>query len=521
MANFAENISNMPMQKKVALMVGAAVTIALLVMVFAWSQKVEYSLLFSNLSAEDSGQIAQKLQELKVPFKATEGGIMVPKEKVYELRMTLAASGLPQGGSVGFELFDKVEFGTTDFVQKLNYRRALQGELARSISALTEVERTRVHIAIPERSLFQSDKYKPKASVLVKLRPGRKLSEDRVQGIVHLVSSSVEGMDTRDVSVVDSTGSMLTKPADDSMGLSSTQLDYQKTVEKELQDRILSILEPVVGQGKVKAQVAATIDFTRREQTEEKYDPESQVVRSEQRSNEKSDSSGKGGVPGVSSNMPEKTATAQPSANSSNSASQNETINYEITKVVSHTTDAAAQVKRITVAVLVDGAYDKKTGTYVPRKDEDIRSYENLVKKAIGFSLERNDEISVANMAFDVVSEEIPEVKRDYVALAMQSIKYLAPFIVVVLFFLMVIRPLMRSVTGGGEAEEAAARYQALSGGGGGAVGMQLAGEAQLPELESDSVKVGGVKGQVLDWVEKNPKKAADLVRGWLDDKSK
>ena len=313
MANLTETITNLPPRKKGALLGALALAVVALVLVFAWAERPEYSLLFTNLSAEDSGQIAQKLQELKVPYKATEGGIMVPKEKVYELRMQLAAAGLPQGGSVGFELFDKVEFGTTDFVQKLNYRRALQGELQRTISSLAEVDRARVQVSIPERSLFQADKYKPKASVLVKLRAGRRLSDDSVQGIVHLVSSSVEGMDPRDVTVVDSNGAMLTKVADDSIGLSSTQLDYQKTVEKELQDRIVSILEPVIGQGKVKAQVAAAIDFTHRESTEEKYDPEGQVVRSEQRSTEKFESTGRGGVPGVSSNVPEKTATAQPS----------------------------------------------------------------------------------------------------------------------------------------------------------------------------------------------------------------
>lgn len=520
MANINETIAEWPTRKKAVLFGAVTVTIAMVVLLFSWSQRPEYSLLFSNLSAEDSGQIAQKLQELKVPFKATEGGIMVPKDKVYELRMTMAASGLPQGGAVGFELFDKVEFGTTEFVQKLNYRRALQGELGRSVSSLAEVERARVHISIPERSLFQSDKFRPKASVLVKLRAGRKLSDDRVQGIVHLVSSSVEGMDTKDVSVVDSTGTMLTRMSDESgVGLSSTQLDYQKTVEKEYEERIIAILEPVVGAGKVKAQVAATLDFTQRESTEEKFDPEGQVVRSEQRGNEKSDSSGRGGVPGVTSNIPDKASNAQPSASSSNSASQNEVINYEISKVVSHTTNAAAQLKRLTAAVLVDGAYDKTSGNYSPRKDEDVRNYENLVKKAIGFQLERNDEVSVTNMPFEVAVEEMPEEKRDYVALAMSALKYLAPFIVVVLFFLLVIRPVIRLLSPRETAESLriSERTQALAGAG----GRSLSGEPPLPELETESARITGVKGQVLDWVEKNPKKAADLVRGWLEDKNR
>ena len=219
MANLTDTITSLPPRKKGALLGALALGVVAMVLIFAWAERPDYSLLFTNLSAEDSGQIAQKLQELKVPYKATEGGIMVPKDKVYELRMQMAAAGLPQGGSVGFELFDKVEFGTTDFVQKLNYRRALQGELQRSIGALSEVERARVQVSIPERSLFQSDKFKPKASVLVKLRPGRRLSDDSVQGIVHLVSSSVEGLDPRDVTVVDSNGAMLTKVADDSTGL--------------------------------------------------------------------------------------------------------------------------------------------------------------------------------------------------------------------------------------------------------------------------------------------------------------
>jgi flagellar M-ring protein FliF len=197
MADFSEQLKNLPMKKMVALLVVVALVMTAGILLVTWTQKADFQLLYSNLSEEDSGAIVQKLNELKIPYSTSGGGIMVPADKVYEVRIQLASQGLPQGGGVGFELFDKTSFTMTDFVQKLNYRRALQGELSRTIRSLAEVEQCRVHLAVPEKSLFMQKEDKPKASVLLKLRSGRKLSPGQVQGIVHLVSSSVEGICSR------------------------------------------------------------------------------------------------------------------------------------------------------------------------------------------------------------------------------------------------------------------------------------------------------------------------------------
>ncbi len=304
-----DQLKTIPSKKKMMFLILLAVVIASLVLFFAWIQRADYQVLYSHLSEEDAGLIIQKLREQKVPYTISTGAIMVPSDKVYDVRLQLAGQGLPQGGGVGFELFDKTSFTMTDFVQKLNYRRALQGELARTIRSLSEVEQCRVHLAVPEKSLFINDDQRPKGSVLVRLKQGRSLSQGQVQGIVHLVSSSVEGLDPKDVAVVDSRGDMLTSAAEGSIGITSGQREYQRTIEKDLENRIVGILEPVVGKGKIRAKVSADIDFTKVEKTEERYDPDSQVARSEQKVMEKSMNGNRGGVPGVSSNLPGKPAT--------------------------------------------------------------------------------------------------------------------------------------------------------------------------------------------------------------------
>jgi flagellar M-ring protein FliF len=231
MADLGEQIRTLPIQKMIVLLVVVALVIAAGILLFTWTQKADHQLLFANLSEEDAGAIIQKLNEQKIPYTTTGGGIMVPADKVYEVRLQLASQGLPQGGGVGFELFDKTSFTMTDFVQKLNYRRALQGELSRTVRSLVEVEQCRVHLVVPEKSLFMQKEEKPKASVLLKLRSGRRLSQSQIQGIVHLVSSSVEGLDPRYVSVVNNSGEMLTSIVDENFPATGGQVEFQRTFE--------------------------------------------------------------------------------------------------------------------------------------------------------------------------------------------------------------------------------------------------------------------------------------------------
>ncbi len=506
MPNIVETIREMPVRQKVTMLVVLAVSVAALVLVFAWSQKLDYRLLYSNMADSDAGAVVQKLKEMKVPYRVEGGGILVPEDKVYDLRLQLASQGLPHGGGVGFEVFDKTDFGTTDFVQRLNYRRAMQGELARTIMALSEVEQCRVHLATPEKSLFVQEEAKPSASVLVKLRQGRTLSQGQVQGIVHMVSSSIEGLNPRDVTIIDSRGEMLTRPAEES-SLSSSQLEYRRNYERDIESRVVGILEPVVGKSKVRAKVTAALDFTKVEKTEEKYDPDGQVARSEQRSNEKSSSGTSGGVAGVSSNTPAKAVT-KAAGGQGQSQKQNETVNYEISRVTSHVVNASGEVKRLSVAVIVDGTYAGQAGAkerkYAPRSEEDIRRYEDLVRKAVGFTADRGDEVRVVNMQFEgAPQEEFGEQPRQIMPIIAAVAKYAVPIVAVVLFFLFVVKPVMKtiSVPGAGKRSQAALP-EAL---------------AELEKaISSQDRKALTGHDQVIEWAKKNPDQAANLIKGWI-----
>ena len=510
MADLAEQIRTLPTKKVFALLTVVALVITAGIMLVTWFQKADQQLLFANLSEEDAGAIILKLGEQRIPYTTTAGGIMVPADKVYELRIQLASQGLPQGGGVGYELFDKTSFTMTDFVQKLNYRRALQGELARTIRSLMEVEQCRVHLAVPEKSLFMQKEDKPKASVLVKLRTGRRLTQGQIQGIVHLVSSSIEGMDPRDVAVVNNNGDMLTSAVDENFAASSGQLEYQRSYEKDLETRVISMLEPVVGKEKVRARVAASFDFTKTEKTEEKYDPDSQVARSEQRNTEKASNGSTGGVPGVASNLPgRQQAAPQAAGMRSESDKKNETINYEISKTVSRVVSPSSQIKKLSIVVLVDGTYSTVTGStdkkYTARGEEDVRQFEDMVKKAVGFTADRGDEVKVVNMAFEVIpQEEIVDAgaKSSIMPMVMTGVRILVPLVAVLLLFIMVIRPLMKAVTERSPFSENVAFPQSVG------------------SLEKAmSAAEGSPQTQLNEWAKKNPHEATNLVKGWLEEK--
>lgn len=516
LTNIPARLGTMPAKKLVALILTLGLTVAALMMLFTWTHGVDYQLLYANLNEEDAGQIIQKLNEQKIPYSTSSGGIMVPGDKVYELRLQLASQGLPQGGGVGFELFDKTSFTMTDFVQKLNYRRALQGELTRTIRSLSEIDQCRVHLAVPEKSLFAQKEDRPKASVLIKLRTGRRLSQGQVRGIVHLVSSSVEGLDPKDVSVVDSAGEMLTSAHDDSLSVSGDHLEFQRAYEKEIENRIISMLEPVVGKAKVRARVAATMDFTKIEKTEERYDPDSQVVRSEQRNVEKNSNmtGGGGGVPGIASNIPSKAGQAQAAPSrehQTQTEKKNETVNYEISKVISHIVSPAGEVKRLSIVALVDGAYtaakDSAEKKYTPRSEEDLRQFEDMVKKAVGFSAERGDEVKVMNMPFETAPhEEISETGQaapPIMPSVMTSLRYLVPVGALIIVFLLVVKPLMRVLTAPPSIADRRVELPQSVG--------QLERVIEQKEITA--------RDQLTDWAKKNPKEATGLVKGWLEER--
>jgi len=353
-----------------------------------------YATLFNNLSAQDAAKIVDKLKEKAVPYRIDDGGktVQVPKEQVYELRLSMASDGLPQSSVIGYEIFDRTNLGVSDFVQKVNYRRALEGELARTILQIDEVEAVRVHLAIPEKALFKEDEKPATASVVLKLKSSRPLRRESVQGIAHLVSSSVEGLDAADVSIVDSRGVLISDNAkgNTAAAMTSSQYELQQQVETYLARKAQSLLESVVGNGNAVVQVSADLDFRQVERTLEQYDPENTAVRSEQISEEKS-STGDSAPPSTRSNT---------------------VTNYEVNKTVEHIVENLGNIRRLTVAALVNGVPKtvekdgQKTTETAPRPKEEMDKMTDLVRQAVGFNPQRNDEITVTNLSFGTPIQE-------------------------------------------------------------------------------------------------------------------
>ncbi|MEI6206275.1 MAG: flagellar basal-body MS-ring/collar protein FliF [Desulfuromonadales bacterium] len=391
--------------------------IAFAVLIFV-TNRTEYRPLFTNLASEDAGEIVKKLKESKTPYQITSDGkgVLVPSDKVYELRLTLASEGIPQGAGVGFELFDrKMNFGITEFAQKLNYLRALQGELSRTISQLVGVEQARVHLVIPEKSLFKDNEKPATASIVIKMKSNRSLRDSEVQGVIHLVSASIEGLEPEHVTVLDNHGKILSKggSSDPTSRMTSAMQETQRAYEKNVEERIQSLLDRIVGGGKSVARVTAVFDFKHVERVEEKFDPESIAVRSEQRTEEKGASgSGASGAPGVQTNLARTNAANASSA--SGGSKNDETLNYEVSRSTAKIIEPVGALSKISVAVLVDGKYETPVAVkegqavkakYIPRSPDELQKIETLVRSAVGFSTERGDQLSVQNIPFQDTGE--------------------------------------------------------------------------------------------------------------------
>lgn len=532
MANILDSIKALTLGQKITYVLVLGGTIAALLALTFWSQQPEYQTLFSNLSSDDASSIMAKLKDKKIPYKIEAGGsvISIPSEKVYETRLELAGEGLPQGGGIGFEIFDKTNLGMTEFTQKVNYKRALQGELSRTIKGLAEVQDARVHLVMPEKSLFVENEQKSRASVVVKLKPSKKLSQNQVQGIVHLVSSSVEGLEPSNVTVVNTMGQMLTKvsDADTAQAMTSSQMEYQKAFEKDIETRLQAMIEKVVGVNKVSASVSADIDFKRIEKTEERYDPDVQVVRSEQRSQEKSSGGGlvPAGVPGVASNLPagQKGQTTAGTALPSTAQRQSETVNYEINKIISRTLEPTGTVKKLSVAVLVDGNYEtvkdadgKEQKKYTQRSGDEIKKIEDLVKGAVGFTSERGDKVTVVNIPFEtggvsadegaIAAEE--SAFKEYLPYA---IKYGTAILLALLIIFFVVRPLTHGLGRQGEAGLSVEAIQRALPGTVAELEAQFGGEkaitAGAPQVD--------VMQRLAELARQNPQQTAQIIRTWL-----
>ncbi|WP_028579370.1 flagellar basal-body MS-ring/collar protein FliF [Desulfogranum japonicum] len=458
--NFVSSIKAWPLPRKIALGAVAAISIALFAFIILQARSANYQLLYGSLSEADAGAMVEWLKGQNIPFQLANNGknILIPSELVHETRLGLASSGLPQGGGIGFEIFDKQSFALTDFVQKVNYVRALQGELARTITSLGPVENARVHLVLPEKRLFKNQQKPSTASVTIKLLPGRRLGESQVNGIVHLVSSSIEGLTQENVTVIDQNGNVLTRPADSGLlgNLSPDMLQFQLQVEQHLEERAQALLDKALGQTNAMVRVTATLDFAQTEKTEEIFDPEEPIIRSEQLVEEKSGSEIVGGIPGVQSNLQGNTTQAA-GATPPSSRSQR-TTNYEISKVISKTINPVGTVQKISVSVLVADkvtpAAEDAPEKIEPRSEAELAAVEKMISSALGIDPTRGDTIEVTSMPFMAPTDfadtqsQVASTLYQY----MPVIRWVLLFLAGLIVYFLLIRPVIKTLQG--EAEE-------------------------------------------------------------------
>lgn len=458
---------------KIPLAVAGAAAIAILVALVLWAKTPDYKVLYSNLAEQDGGAIVTQLTQMNVPYRFSDNGsaILVPADKVYDLRLRMAQQGLPKGGAVGFELLDQEKFGISQFSEQVNYQRALEGELARTIETLGPVKTARVHLAMPKPSLFVREQKSPSASVTLSLEAGRALDEGQVSAVVHMVSSAVAGLPPGNVTLVDQGGHLLTQSNTAGRDLNDAQLKYAMDVESRYQRRIEAILGPIVGNNNVHAQVTAQIDFSNKEQTQEQYhpnsDPSQAAVRSRQlNQSEQVNGRNPGGVPGALSNQPAPPnnapistppqatpANAQPQQTQATSTSvqsgssntqRDETTNYEVDRTILHTKLNVGDVQRLSVAVVVN--YRQLTdGKPLPLTADQMKQIENLTREAMGYSDKRGDTLNVVNSPFsasDETSAELPFWKQQaFFEMLMSAGRWLLVLIVAWLLWRKVVRP--------------------------------------------------------------------------------
>jgi flagellar M-ring protein FliF len=517
--------------QQMALLGICGVGVAVLLVVGVWGHRPDMTTLYANLNPADAGQVIEQLKAGRITYQLEDGGtrILVPAGVVHETRIKLATAGLPQGGGVGFELFDRASFGATDFVQKLNYQRALQGELARTIGQIREVQQARVHIVMPQPSVF-SDRERPTtASVVIGLRPGARLSPEQVRGVIHLVSGSVEGLQADHVTVIDSAGRMLSQRTDRTLGAgTASQLDYQATVETELMRRVQGMLDEVLGVSKASVRVSAQVEFSHGERTEERVDPNT-VVKSEQRSSESSKgaSARPSGLVGTASNVGAPPGNTAGTTSTNETAKEQESIQYEVGRVVERRTLVAGEVKRLSVAVLVDPPYKMTPGpdgteqkTPLPRQKEELEKIRTIVMRAVGFNAARGDEVEVAELAFDtstIERERVVAERAERVTFWWSAGKQLAVGLAVMLVVLFGLRPLLASLrrrpTVGGRLDFT---EPALTTAG---IEAQLAAKAAAALNPAQILKGREreeLQGRVVGIAKANPEQMAQLIRSWM-----
>ncbi|WP_312072990.1 flagellar basal-body MS-ring/collar protein FliF [Atlantibacter sp.] len=538
---------------RIPLMVAGAAAVAIIVALVLWAKTPDYRVLFSNLSEKDGGAIVTQLTQMNVPYRFSDNGgaIMVPAENVYDLRLRLAGMGLPKGGAVGFELLDQEKFGISQFSEQVNYQRALEGELSRTIETLGPVKTSRVHLAMPKPSLFVREQKSPSASITVNLEPGRALDEGQITAIVHMVSSAVAGLPPENVTVVDQSGHLLTSSGSGGRDLNDAQLKYAADVESRVQRRIEAIVGPIVGNGNVHAQVTAQIDFASKEQTEEQYrpnsDPSQTAVRSRQlNTNEQIGSGLPGGVPGALSNQPAPANNApidtppgqnQPNNGQANNAQANgqrtqtssanntvprntqhdETTNYEVDRTIRHTKMNTGDVQRLSVAVVVNYR-TLADGKPLPLTADQMKQIENLTREAMGFSESRGDTLNVVNSPFTETLETGGQLpfwqQQTFIDQMLSAGRWLIVLIVAWLLWRKAVRPHLQRRTEEAKAvTEVASQQKEMED----AVEVRLTRDEQSQQRRTNQRLSAEVMSQrIREMSDNDPRVVALVIRQWM-----
>ncbi|CBL46750.1 Flagellar basal-body M-ring protein [gamma proteobacterium HdN1] len=547
-----DGLGNLPWLRQVGLMVGLAASVAIGFGVVLWSTEPEFRPLFTDVSMIEASQVADVLAREKIQFKVdpASGLVMVRAEKINDARMALAKEGLPGGNNMGYELLDKEQgFGTSQFMEKTRYFRSIEGELAKTISSLTPVRNARVHLAIPKRSVFINDKRKPTASVFVELYPSRSLERDQVAAIVHLVASSVPEMSSKDVTVVDQRGRLLSEDTSNGeMTIAARQLDYQHNIEEKYLGRIRDLLEPLLGPERFKVQLTADIDFNVVEQTAESYNPDLPALRSEQTLSEKSSAAGPMGVPGALSNQPPGAASVPEQATGSNNAGNNAsstdagnqrqqaTRNYELDRTISHTRRQVGGIKRLSVAVVLDDkwqnpAADAAPGTQPTRvalSEAELERITLLIKDAVGYDAARGDSVSVINQPFSPVQfDSIPDLPIWQQAWFQDVIRQVAGWLVVIILIFGVLRPILKGLAFQGKEDEVDSSLESAlaSVGADGSLGdssfagadVTFSGSGPNPLLPGPDASFEQHIDAIRALVAEDPRRVAQVVKSWIE----
>lgn len=529
-------ISTLSPIKKVA-MVGLGVGIvATITGLFFWAGETTYVPLMTNLNAEDSASIIRVLHDKHIPFKVDPTGKMVsiPPESLYDLRLELASQGMPQSSVVGYEVFDKQSLGTTSFVQKVNQKRALEGEITRTITTIKGVRHARVHLAMPQKSTFVEDQKKSTASVALDLDPGTVLNDKQVYGIGNLVARAIEGMEVNDVVIVDSNGKVLSKNSNDPLSAATANnLDFEQKVESDYEHRIENILNRIVGEGHVVAKVTADLDFSQVAETQTIVDGDSSAIISMEKRSENMNGTRPGpmGLSGAVSNRPDQPPAANGGEVHTETGKNNEVTNYEVPKTIRRTTKPTGTVKRLSVAVLIDGKQVRTTGKdgVVQSKVEDwpverIKEFEGLVASAVGIDKKRGDILEIRNMEFS--HEDFEEANRviaekDRKSYIQNMVTYGVIGLAILLFFFFVVRPFVKWLTENTIDSVDTFLPQTIE------ELERMQKNAILPGLEDsiplvaekmDPEKIEGemIKEKIVTLVDANPHKAALILKDWL-----